>query len=214
VYIYKLGVTLEKLQTKKYFMKKILFILTLFFGQMTFAQTASKIDTSNYYRFLNPQDIKGSAISTKWLTLDDVVPIMEEELKNAGYDWLYNRKIYKLANGQHINISAYSRKNNIGFLYIEGHDLFPDKTHRDILFQKDNSHVNYVECQESYSGNVDFVKIKKIPNNIFVLKEDCYFYQSTDNTEDDKILITKDIAINILRQDLKKYIATAPKPKQ
>ncbi|MFT3705541.1 MAG: hypothetical protein QM802_24440 [Agriterribacter sp.] len=195
-------------------MKKLFFIVILFCGHISTAQTNSKIDTSNYYNYLSPKNLKGHRLTTNWLRLDDVVLIMLDELKRAGYDWLYDRTIYKLENGQHINISAYSRKNNIGFLYIEGHDMFPDKSHRNILFHKDNSHVNYVECEETYSGKADFVKIEKIPTNVFVLKEDCYFFQYTDNSEDDKVLVTKEIALSILRQDIRRYLSTAPKPKQ
>ena len=195
-------------------MKKYLLIATLFYGYISFAQTNSKIGISNYYNFLSPKNLKGNSLTTDWLRLDDVVPIMLEEFKKAGYDWLYDRTIYKLKNGQHINISAYSRKNNIGFLYIEGHEMFPSKSHRNILFQKDNSKVHYVECEETYSGDADFVKIKEIPTNIFVLKEDCYFFQYTDNKEDNKVLVTKEIAIDILRQDLREYLSTAPKPKK
>lgn len=151
--------------------KIVLFIVTFLCGQVSFAQKNSKIDTSNYYSYFSPKNLKGHGLTTNWLRLDDVVPIMLDELKKAGYDWLYDRTIYKLENGQHINISAYSRKNNIGFLYIEGHEIFPNKTHRNILFH-------------------------------------------TDNSEDDKFLVTKEIAINILRQDLRRYLATAPKPEQ
>lgn len=197
-------------------MRKLLLIVTLLIGKISFAQTNATIDTSNYYShfYSSPKDLKGHKLTTDWLRLDDVVPIMLEELKKAGYDWLYDRTIYKLKNGQQINISAYSRKDNIGFLYIEGHNMFPDKADRTILYRNDNSQVNYVECEETFSGEPNFVKIKEIPSNIFVLKEDCYFFQYTDNLEDNKVLVTKEIAINILRQDLRKYFATAPKPKE
>ena len=195
-------------------MKKLFLIVTLFCGHISFSQSTSIIDTSNYYNTLNPKNLKGRGLTTNWLRLDDVVPIMLEEFKNAGYDWLYDRTIYKLKNGQHINISAYSRKNNIGFLYMEGHNMFPNKIDRSILFQIDNSKVNYVECEETYSGEAEFVKITELPSNIFILKEDCYFFQYSDNVEDNKVLVTKEIAINILRQDLRKYLATAPKPKK
>jgi hypothetical protein len=197
----------------KTIMKKLLFIIALFCGQISFGQSNSKIDTSNYYNYFSPKSLKGNNLTTNWLRLNDVVPIMLEELKKAGYDWLYDRTIYKLQNGQHINISAYSRKNNIGFLYIEGHDMFPNKRHRNILFQKDNSKVKFIECVETYSGEADFIGIKEIPSNVFVLKEDCYFFQYTNNVEDNKVLVTKEIAIDILRQDLRKYLSTASKPK-
>ena len=52
-----------------------------------------------------------------------------------------------------LSISAYSRKNNIRFLYIEGHNMFPNKSDRNILFQKDNSKVKFVECEETFLEN-------------------------------------------------------------
>lgn len=193
-------------------MNKLLLIVILFCCQSLYAQTNSQIDSSNYYNFLNPRNLKGTKLTTDWLRLDDAVPIILDELKNAGYDWLYDRTVYKLKNNQYFDISAYSRKSNIGFLYIEGHNAFPSKDARDDLFQKNNSEINYVECVETYSGEPDFVKIKDIPSNIFILKEDCYFFQYTDDPEDNKVLITKEIAEKILRQDIRKYLSAAPKP--
>ena len=197
-------------------MKKLILLTLLFHSHYSFSQKTKKVDTSNYYKYYTSEvdSLKGDNLTTSWLKLDDVVPIMLEELKKAGYDWLYDRTIYKLKNGQHINISAYSRKNNIGFLYIEGHNLFPDKKQRSVLFQKDNSKINYEECEETYSGEAEFVKIKEIPSNVFVLKEDCYFFQYTDNAADNKALLTKQDIIGILRQDIRKYLSLAAKPKQ
>jgi hypothetical protein len=194
-------------------MKKLFFIAALFFGHHSFAQTITKIDTSNYFTYLSPKNVSGS-ITTDWLRLNDVVPIMLEELKRAGYDWLSDRPIYKLKDGQYITLSAYSGKNNIGFLYIEGHSIPLSKSYRNILFQKDNSKLNYTQDIQTYSGNTEFVTIKGIPSNIFVLKEDCYFFQYTGNANDNKFLVTKEIAIEILRQDIRKYLAMAPKPKE
>jgi hypothetical protein len=195
-------------------MKKYFFIIALLFGQKLIAQTSLKIDTSNYYKYISPKNLKSQRLTTNWLRLDDVVPIMKEEFKEAGYEWIYDRTIYKLKDSQYINLSAYCRKNNIGFLYIEGHEMFPTKDHRKTLFQKDNSKINYVECVETYNGQAEFVKIKEIPKNIFLLREDCYFFQYTDNIEDNNSLVTKEIAIEILRQDLRKYLSTAEKPKK
>ena len=193
-------------------MNKTLLFLPLFLINICYAQSNSKIDTSNYYKYLNPKNLKGDGLTTNWLRLDDVVPIMRDELKSAGYDWLYDRTIFKLENGQYIKISAYSRKSNIGFLYLGGHDAFPSKDHREILFQRDNSKVNYVQCEETYSGEANFVKIKSLHNNIFVLKEDCYFFQYTGDAGDNQYLVTKEIAEKILRQDIRQYLSMAPKP--
>ncbi|MBX7226348.1 MAG: hypothetical protein K1X55_09980 [Chitinophagales bacterium] len=194
---------------------KLFLISFILIGQTLYAQVKTNINPSNYYDyFCNSYDsLKGTELTTNWLRLEDAVPVMLDELQNAGYDWVYDRTIYKLMNGQYLNISAYSRKNNIGFLYIEGHDLFPSKTHRDILFQSDNSKVEYTECVETFTGEADFVKIDSLPSNIYILKEDCYFYQSTDNFDDNNRLITKEDALEILREDIRKYLKNAPMPK-
>lgn len=189
-------------------MKKIVFIILLFCVNISVAQTETKIDISNYYNFYS----EDWHVTTDALRLKDVVPIMLEELKKAGYDWLYDRTMYKLENGQLINISAYSRKSNIGFLYLEGHSVPLNKKARDVLFQKDNSNVNFTECTETFSGKAEFEKITALPSNIFILNEDSYFFQYSDNKEYNKNLVTKEIAIEILRQDIKRYLSTAPKP--
>jgi hypothetical protein len=194
-------------------MRYLFFISMLLIVHFSYAQNPSIINSTNYYDYLSPQKLKGTELTTDWLRLDDAVPILLEELKKAGYDWLYDRTIYKLKNGQRINISAYSRKSNIGFLYIEGHYAFPEKSSRNFLFKKENSTIEFIECEETYSGKAEFNKITEIPSNIFVLKEDCYFFQYTNNPTDDKILITKAIAVEILRHDIRKYLSTAPKPK-
>ena len=195
-------------------MKTFILLVSILCVHFSYAQDTSKINFNNYYDYLSPKNLKGAGLTTNWLRLDDAVPILLDELKKAGYDWLYDRTIYKLKNGQRINISAYSRKSNIGFLYIEGHFAFPEKSARKFLFQKDNSGIEFTECEETYSGKAEFNKITEIPSNIFVLKEDCYFFQYSINRDDDKFLVTKEIAIEILRHDIRKYLSTVPKPKQ
>lgn len=195
-------------------MKTFILLISVLCVHFSYAQESSKINFNNYYDYLSPKNLKGTGLKTNWLRLDDAVPILLEELKKAGYDWLYDRTIYKLKNGQRINISAYSRKSNIGFLYIEGHFIFPEKSARKFLFQKDNSGIEFTACEETHSGKAEFNKITEIPPNIFVLKEDCYFFQSSNNPDDDKFLVTKEIAIEILRHDIRKYLSTAPKPNQ
>ena len=66
--------------------------------------------------------------------------------------------------------------------------------------------ADYSSCEETPSGEPNFVKIRKLPKNVFVLNENCYWYQYTGNVEDNKSLLTKETAFKILRQDVKKYL--------
>lgn len=197
-------------------MKIYSILALLLIASMTRAQ--KKIDCNNYYDYyVNFEDkdkkgILGNSITNDWLRKNEVIPIIIEELQNAGYTWLYDNKLFKITDGQYIVISAYTRKSNFGFLYIEGHNAKPEKNDRNTLTQKNDYGVDYLSYEETISGKPNIIKIEKLPNNIFVLNENCYWYQYTDNNLDAKKLITKEDAIKILRQDIKKNLSIAPKP--
>jgi hypothetical protein len=197
---------------------KLLFALLLT-EQIVIGQgLAQKADTSNYYDYFSSyqknKNIQGRKLTTAWLRINEVVPVIMDELQNGGYDWLYDNKLFKVDTGQYVVLAAYSRKSNFGFLYIEGHEVLPSKRHRKELSQQSDRGVDYISCEETPTGKPNFVKIKKLPNNIFILNENCYWYQYTENPDDNNFLITKEIAIGILRQDIKAYLVKAPKPKQ
>ncbi len=190
-------------------MKCKLLALVFFFYQTSFGQTDvnNKIDTSNYYNYYsNGGTLKGQGPTTSWLTLNEVVPVIMDELEKAGHHWLYDYSLFKVAPGQYVILAAYSRKSNFGFLYIQGHEVFPIKAHRKHLTQNDLLTADYSSCEETPSGNPNFVKIKKLPKNVFVLNENCYWYQYTNNIDDNKSLVTKQTALKILREDIKKYL--------
>ena len=72
---------------------------------------------------------------------------------------------------------------------------------------------DFVQFVGSVSGGTEYIKIRKLPGNIFVLAEDWYWYQYTDNSSDNKYLLTREDIIRVLRQDIQDKLATAPKPK-
>ena len=120
-------------------MKYILLLPIIFLSQIAIGQTDinTKIDTSNYYNYYSDgRNLKDQGVTTAWLTLNEVVPIIMDELEKAGHDWLYDYSLFKVAPGQYIVLAAYSRKSNFGFLYIQGHEMFPSKQHRKQLTRK------------------------------------------------------------------------------
>jgi hypothetical protein len=186
-------------------------LVSLCLGKMGSAQSINDtaIDTSNYYNYFSyGKNLQGTRLTTSWLELSDVAPVIEEEMKNAGYMWVTDINLYKVDSAEYIILAAYSRKSNVGFLYVEGHPMFPDKKDRKAV-KRDSV---YRSCVENSNGKADFVKIDSLPIGIFKLYEACYWYQRTENPDDDKNLITKEIAINILRQDVRAYLSTLPKP--
>ena len=187
-------------------------LIIIFISQIANGQTDinTQIDTSNYYNYYsNGKNLKGQGPTTSWLTLNEVVPVIMDELKTAGHDWLYDYKLFKVSPEHYIVLAAYSRKSNFGFLYIQGHEAFPSKEHRKNLTQNKLLGADYSSCEETPSGEPNFIKIKKLPKNVFVLNENCYWYQYTDNQEDNISLLTKETAFKILRDDIKKYLIKA-----
>lgn len=203
------------LLSNPYLMKNILSFLFLLIAVSTFAQ--KQVTAENYYDYFikgpatSVKGAVGNTLTTNWLRENEVVPIIMEELKNAGYEWLYDYSLFQISDNQYIVLSAYCRKSNFGFLYITGHAAFPNKSHRVNLTQKADRGVDYMMCTETVSGEPKWVKIETLPENVFVLNENCYWYQYTDNPKDNEIFFSREDAIKILRADIKAYLAKRPK---
>jgi hypothetical protein len=76
---------------------------------------------------------------------------------------------------------------------------------------KDNTGNDYAEKVIPLIGDSQFIKIKEVPSNFFILKEDPYWYQFTDRPQKDKVLVDKETILEILRTDVRKVIATFKK---
>lgn len=168
--------------------------------------TQNGIDSSNYYDYYSDGTGLGG-VSTDWLRESDVVPIISEALKDAGYEWIGEYCLFKLPSDQRIILSVYCKKSNFGFLYIKGHSAIPKKEHRSV----NPTNINYTIAEYDTSGEVSYFKITEVPRNIFILKENCYWYQSAQNPTEGIKLVTKDIAISILKQDIALLLSMAPK---
>ncbi len=199
-------------------MKNSLLLFILVTGHLAYGQNDinNSIDTSNYFQFYKNSyaGLVGKKLTIDWLRLDDVVPVVMDELRKGGYDWLYDRVLFKVDTGKYVVLAGYTRKSNFGFLYIEGHDMFPSISHRKNMTEVDDLGVEYVSCEETATGDPNFVRIKKLPSVVFPLNENNYWFQYTDNANDNKQLFAKESAIKILRQDIKKYLSTGLNSKQ
>jgi len=186
------------------FLTPFLFLFQTAIGQIDY----SKVDTSNYYAFYktNQLNIKGKQLATNWLRLDEVTPIILEEMEKAGYETPFSHTILKL-DTQYIVLTAYYRNSNFGFLFITGHSSSVAKENRKRLTQDHDWGTAYIETVLLQDGSQNFMRIKTIPDNIFVLNENNYWYQYTEKASDKNKLITKDIAVKILRQDIKAYLS-------
>ena len=217
-------------------MKYTLLLPFLFFVIVSNAQSiTSKVDTSNYYNLMvhfNKNSngfvyasnlgetksavnikLKGRTMTTGWLRENEAVPVIMEEMKKAGYNNLFDHSLFKTNSGQQLILSVYSYKPKFGILYIQGHMAIPQQKHRkEKNFTRFNQDYDYSQREETESGEANFIKIEKLPKNILVLSENVYWYQMTDNADDNKVLFSKERAIEILRQDIQSTLSAAPKP--
>lgn len=190
---------------------RLVFSIILLSQVTTHAQELdiNKVDTSNYYDYnaFNGRQkyLKGKKISETFLKKHEVLLIIKEELEKQKINDIQTHVIYELDSKESIVLDAYTPKQNIGFIYIE---IFNgvSKANRQLrspyrrFFDIDYQETHYTKTGENR------VEIKNMQNNIYILQADNYWYQFTEVAEDNKYLITKDIAIKILRQDVQNKI--------
>jgi hypothetical protein len=191
-------------------MKKISILLLVL---ISFSSYSQKITSKNYYEFFaNPKQVKGKKLTTAWVSKFEVATILEEEMKKAGFEWISTFRIVKLNENEYVNSICFSEKSKVGFLYEGSHNAFPNPNGRKIKsMYKEMTGNDYAEKIVKINDDADFVKIKEVPNNFYILKEDPYWYQYTDNSDDDKNLVTKEIILEILRSDIKEIISSFKK---
>lgn len=190
-------------------MTKILLALSLMFIFPVYSQI---ITSDNYFQYKsNGKGLKGS-LTTAWVNKLEVAKILEEEMENEGFEWISTFKIVKINDNEYVNSICFSEKSKVGFLYEGIHNAFPTVEQRNLksLF-KEMTGNDYSEKIVKLNGDSEFVKFKEVPNNFFILKENSYWYQYTNNIDDNKVLVTKEIILEILRKDIRNILLSFKK---
>ena len=65
---------------------------------------------------------------------------------------------------------------------------------------------DYVEKIVSLDGSYKFVNIKEVPNNLYILKMNDYWYQQSTNPEKNKKLVSKEFIEILLREDIRSFL--------
>lgn len=151
----------------------------------------SKINADNYY------DYYTSANNTNWLRRSEIVPIIIEELEKYNFKWNYEYISYSLNDTLDIVLDVYSTENNFGFVYKTGHYAIPDYEHRNDL--------KYFQTKYNYKGSMNREEIK-LPENIYILNESCYWYQYNTDKNEYNDFVCKPKIIEILRTDLRNIL--------
>jgi hypothetical protein len=188
-------------------MKKNIFLL---FSLITLPLYSQKITSENYYDSF-VKYIPNYKLTTAWVNKYEVAKVLEEEMKNAGFEWISTFRIVRISNGEYVNAICFSEKSKVGFLYEEIHSL-PNPNRKALKsMYKENTGNDYAEKIVPLNGDSEFIKIKEVPTNFYILKEDPYWYQFTDKPQNEKILVDKQTTLEILRSDVRNIIATFKK---
>lgn len=171
-------------------------------------QSGIHADTSNYYSYYSNGDNLKGTIETAWLKDYEINPILLQEMEKAGFGKNQKNVLYQISPSQTILLTAYSVEPEFGFIYIEDHDAFPLKSHRDRIstFQEYDSCV-YEQGIRVPGAILKRIQFKKMPSNIYLLQSDCYWYQSSDSIAENQHLLSKDNAIEIFEQDVRKILS-------
>ena len=192
-------------------MLRILTFALLTFSSLTFGQ--NKINADNYYSYYKDYNdyvkLNVKRLGTGRLTAFEIAKVLREEMKLAGFEWLNDYQIIRIDNEKYITSICYSEKSKFGFVLETIFEADPDKKNREVksLSRKSNGY-DYGEKILDLNGESKFIKIEELPKNLYLIKQDIYWFQTTENDEINKTLVTKEIAIEILRADLKNILKT------
>ena len=181
-------------------MKKIFSIILFSISTSGFAQTVekSKIDTGNYYKFFQYRGI------TDHLRASDAIPIIIDEIIREGFTYygIQVGQLIKLNDSTSLVLTIWYYNNpKFGFIYETGHTAQKSPDERSFLTEKKKSYSQY---ENNLNGKSRLIPIDSLPNNFFLLKQTCYWYQYDNKGSD--FPVTKEVAISILRQDIKSYL--------
>src|SRR5688572_22931549 len=112
-------------------MKSSLTLILSIFTIFSFAQNgSSKIDTSNYYEYAK------SAGNLNWLRTSDAVPVIIDELKQAGFSHAFIGvgELMKINDTTHLVLTvSYKNDTRFGFVYDAVHRLPLNKKDREFM---------------------------------------------------------------------------------
>jgi hypothetical protein len=188
--------------------KLLMMILLLTNGQ---SKAQNPINSDNYYSFFKDYEFykKNNLKHLSCGRIDELeaAPILYNEMKLAGFEGLSIFKIIDLGDNNYITAICYSEKSKFGFVFDGSFNMIPEKKIRDLeRHSKNAADCEYDEKIVSLDGTSRFVKIDRLPENLYLIRSDIYWHQRTENEEINKTLVTYDVMKQIFRDDIKKIL--------
>ena len=195
-------------------MKTLFTFLLISFCCRLYAQNQF-FDSTNYFDHFydggNNPKIKGKKLKISWLNIEDAKKVMIELFEKQKLDSFVENKLFEIDSGKYLFLTFYFPTAEFGILYTQDHIGYPMPTKRKPIFQDEYFRI-YSEVEgDKPLGKEKILKLNHIPENIIIVNQNYYWYEDTGNRGDDKYLVTKEVAIRILQEDLKSYFAKVKK---
>lgn len=182
----------------------------------TLVSAQNAINSDNYYSFYKDHNFYKSSgvkkLSTGRLSEFDVAKVLYLEMKAAGFEWLNNFRIVHIDSDKYVISICFSEKSKFGFVFDGSFEMIPDKKVRELpKHSKNDQGFEYTEKIVDINGDTRFVNIVQLPENLYLIRSDIYWFQETENPEVNKTLVSKDIAIQILQHDVREILKSIHK---
>lgn len=181
---------------------RILTVSSVLLLSVGFCTAQIHIDSNNYFKFYSTDAHQiNSGIQTIYLDKESISEVIFSEMDSLGFEWLHKFRIVEIDSGLPVISICYSEKQKVGFLFEGSHSLVPLEVNRHVksLFKKTG--YDYSEKIVGSGGESRFIRIEEVPDNLFIIKQECYWYQESENSNDE--LVSKEIIYEILRQDIR-----------
>lgn len=189
-------------------MKKIKLYILLLLCSLSIKAQDIKIDSTNYFDFYDyTAHYKNSDVKSFGLTRTMIIDIVSDEMQKLGFKGISTFRIIKIEEGKYITSICYSDKSNCGFLFDGIYETEYNQEDRNWKsLNKKYSGYDYIERIISLDGSHKFVNIKEVPNNLYILKMNDYWYQQSTNPEKNKKLVSKEFIESLLREDVRSFL--------
>lgn len=195
-------------------MKTRFIVLLIVFSLSACAQNQF-FDSSNYfshfYNGRNNPKIKSHGLTVDWLNIKDAKKAMVEIFANHNLDSFLENKLYKIDSGKYLFLTYYIPNADFGILYTQDHDAIPMPTKRKHIYNDEYFRIYSEIADDKPLGKEKMVLLKYLPENIIIVNQNYYWFEDTGNRDDDKYLVTKEVAVRILQEDLKSYLKRVTK---
>lgn len=186
--------------------KKLILVVCLILSiNVSWSQSIDSSNYCNYYKMTCCES--NSSLKTVYLSKLEIAQIVNDVMEELQFSKIRTFQLLKIDSATNVTALCYSEVEKCGFLFESSHNMIPNQNNRRIisLYHKITGKA-YAEKVVGLDGTVKFNVIETLPKGLFILKSDSYWYQECSNEQDNCVLVSKSMIVEILKQDIRNYL--------